>query len=151
MFTSTKNRSPTSSSRRSRSSGATSGFPDPAIPVPDGPLTGAAFSSSRNSAVSSASFSNRPSISGQSNPTCAARELSLCASRRAGIFEDTPESTDCESSAGCPAPCAFWQGGVGGLPVWLCLRAPPRRQPLLFLFLLRLQRLPVAQHVGRSI
>ena len=58
--------------------------PGNALPGGRMPFQPAAFSSSRNSAVSSASFSNSPSISGQSNPTRAARELSLCASSSAG-------------------------------------------------------------------
>src|SRR5437867_10168273 len=79
MFTSTKNKSPTSSSRRARSCSGIGWRPDPAIPRADGwgPGRGNLSSWERSSLISSASFSNRPSILGQSNPTCAARELSF--------------------------------------------------------------------------
>ena len=133
MFTSTKNRSPTSSSSRSRNS---SGICSPlrtrhsALRRTRPRRRDTAFNSSRSSSVSSCSLSNRPPISGHSKPTCAARELSLNASSSAGTPDDTPASTDSGRSR-------------------LRLLAAAGFQPLLLLF--RLQRFPVAQHIAGSI
>ena len=56
-----------------------------------------------------ASLSNRPSMLGQSKPTCAARELSLCASSSDGMAEETPARIDwaLHSLAALPPPAAW--------------------------------------------
>src|SRR5262249_46135876 len=83
MFTSTKNRSPTSSSRLACS--ASGAFPARDFTPPGGTWCTCSSSSS----VSSRSFSSNPCTSGQSKPTCAALELILLASINAGILLET--------------------------------------------------------------
>src|SRR6476646_6233560 len=100
-FTMTKKRSPISSSIRACSSTGILAF-ESGLRESEGSCS----SCSRNSPVSSVSFSKRPLISGQSKPTWAALELILWASIRAGILDETASSSPAAESSGVPLPAA---------------------------------------------